>query len=170
RSARLHCAGADRPGPRARVRCSERGAAQSSAARSSSPPRHPRSCAPGPKARLPESAAPPLDRAPTGSPPPGPPRSDDQQLAPWPASATHGAPTYPLHSSSGIQAESFARNPYETTWGARHARWLQEQHFEHPAHQIVLQELVLAIQHAHERLERIEAAIAEFVPGWALAP
>jgi len=60
--------------------------------------------------------------------------------------------------------------PGKTTWGARHARWLQEQHFEHPAHQIVLQELVLAIQHAHERLERIEAAIAEFVPGWSLAP
>jgi transposase len=60
--------------------------------------------------------------------------------------------------------------PGKTTWGARHARWLQEQHFEHPAHQIVLQELVLAIQHAQERLERIEAAIAEFVPGWSLAP
>src|SRR5215213_11131366 len=35
--------------------------------------------------------------------------------------------------------------PGKTTWGARHARWLQEQCFEHPAHQIVLQELVLAI-------------------------
>ena len=60
--------------------------------------------------------------------------------------------------------------PGKTTWGARHARWLQEQRFEHPAHQIVLQELVLAIQHAQERLVRIEAAIAEFVPAWSLAP
>ena len=42
--------------------------------------------------------------------------------------------------------------PGKTTWGARHARWLQELHFEHPAHQIVLQELVLAIHHAHVRL------------------
>src|SRR3954471_622547 len=114
RSARLHCAGADRPGPRAHVRCIERGVAQSSAGRSSSPRRHPRWCDPALTARSPESAASPLDRAPTGTPPPGPPRSDDQQLAPWPASATHGAPAYPLHSSPGIQAESFARNPYKT--------------------------------------------------------
>src|SRR3954462_8323958 len=32
--------------------------------------------------------------------------------APWFASATHGAPAYPLRSSPGIQAESFTRNPY----------------------------------------------------------
>jgi hypothetical protein len=54
--------------------------------------------------------------------------------------------------------------------GARHARWLQQQHFDHPAHQIVLQEIVLGFQHAKERLERIEAAIAEFAPSWSLAP
>src|SRR3954447_11812035 len=35
-----------------------------------------------------------------------------QQPAPWPASATHGAPAYPLRDRTGIQAESFARNPY----------------------------------------------------------
>src|SRR3954452_12664153 len=35
------------------------------------------------------------------------------QVQPWFASATHGAPAYPLRSSPGIQAESFARNPYE---------------------------------------------------------
>jgi transposase len=60
--------------------------------------------------------------------------------------------------------------PGKTTWGARHARWLQEQRFEHAAHQIVLQEMILAVRHAKERLERIEAAIAEFVPTWSLAP
>jgi transposase len=60
--------------------------------------------------------------------------------------------------------------PGKTTWGARHERWLQEQRFDHPAHQIVLQELILAIRHAKERLDRIEAAIAEFVPSWSLAP
>src|SRR4051794_4144319 len=112
RAARLHCAGASHPGPRARVRCSERGVAQSSAARSSSPRRHPRSCDPALTTRSPESAAPPSDPGLTGTPLPDPLRSDDQQLAPWPASATHGAPAYPLRDRTGIQAESFARNPY----------------------------------------------------------
>jgi transposase len=31
--------------------------------------------------------------------------------------------------------------PRKTTWGARHLRWLQEQSFDHPAHQIALQDL-----------------------------
>src|SRR3712207_8807834 len=34
----------------------------------------------------------------------------------------------------------------------------------------ILQELVLAARHAKERLERIEAAIVEFLPQWSLAP
>jgi len=60
--------------------------------------------------------------------------------------------------------------PRKTTWGARHFRWLQEQHFDHPAHQIALQELVDAVRVAKERIGRIEAAIEEFLPGWSLAP
>jgi transposase len=58
----------------------------------------------------------------------------------------------------------------KTTWGAMHVRWLQEQTFAHPAQQVVLQEMVLAERHARERLGRIEAAIAELLPGWSLAP
>src|SRR3712207_7059061 len=63
--------------------------------------------------------------------------------------------------------------PYTTlfrSWGARYRRWLQEQSFEHPADQIVLQEYVEAVRLAEERLGRIERAIAEFLPGWSLAP
>ena len=60
--------------------------------------------------------------------------------------------------------------PGKTTWGARHERWLAEQAFDHPAQQVVLQELVLAARHAKERLERVEAAIVEFLPQWSLAP
>jgi transposase len=41
---------------------------------------------------------------------------------------------------------------------------------EHPAHGLVLQEMLLAARHAEERLERIETAIAEFLPTWSLAP
>ena len=36
--------------------------------------------------------------------------------------------------------------PRKTTWGARHLRWLQEQRFDHPAHQIALQEMVEAVE------------------------
>jgi transposase len=60
--------------------------------------------------------------------------------------------------------------PRKTTWGARHLRWLQEQRFEHPAHQIALQEMVDAVRTSKERVERLEAAIEEFVPTWSLAP
>lgn len=60
--------------------------------------------------------------------------------------------------------------PRKKTWGARYRRWLQEQSFEHPADQIVLQEYVEAVRLAEERLVRIERAIAEFLPGWSLAP
>jgi transposase len=60
--------------------------------------------------------------------------------------------------------------PGKKTWGARHRQWLQAQRFDHPAQQLVLQEMTLAAQHAQERLKRIEAAIMEFVPEWSLAP
>ena len=60
--------------------------------------------------------------------------------------------------------------PRKKGWSMRYLRWLQEQRFEHPAQQIALQELVEAVRVAKERVERIEAAIEEFLPGWSLAP
>jgi transposase len=60
--------------------------------------------------------------------------------------------------------------PGKKTWGATYVRWLQQQTFAHPAQQVVLQEMVLAERHARERLVRIEAAIAELLPSWSLAP
>ena len=47
---------------------------------------------------------------------------------------------------------------------------LQAQRFEHAARQLVLQEMILAAQHALERLQRIETGIVEFVPAWSSAP
>src|SRR5882762_10198301 len=49
--------------------------------------------------------------------------------------------------------------PRKTTWGGTYLRWLQEQKFNHPAHQIVLQESVEAVRLGKERLERIEQSI-----------
>jgi transposase len=59
--------------------------------------------------------------------------------------------------------------PGKKTWGTRHAHWLQAQRFDHPAHGLVLQELLLAVRHAEEGLERTDTAIIEFLPSWSLA-
>jgi len=48
--------------------------------------------------------------------------------------------------------------------------WLHTQRFDHPAHGLVMQELLLAARHAKEGLERAENAIVEFLPTWSLAP
>lgn len=58
--------------------------------------------------------------------------------------------------------------PRKKSWSMRYLRWLQEQRFEHPAHQIALQELVDAVRISKERVDRIEAAIEQFLPTWSL--
>ena len=60
--------------------------------------------------------------------------------------------------------------PRKKAWSMRYLRWLQEQRFDHPAHQIVLQELVDAVRTSRERIVRIEAAITEYLPGWSPVP
>lgn len=60
--------------------------------------------------------------------------------------------------------------PGKKTWGTRYHRWLEAQHFDHPAQQLVFQEIILGAQHAMEQLRRIEDAIIEFLPDWSLAP
>jgi transposase len=60
--------------------------------------------------------------------------------------------------------------PRKKGWTMRYLRWLQEQKFDHPVHQIALQEMVDAVRLSKERVERLEKAIEEFVPSWSLAP
>ncbi|WP_374684816.1 IS110 family transposase [Mesorhizobium sp. J428] len=60
--------------------------------------------------------------------------------------------------------------PRKKGWTMRYLRWLQEQPFDHPAHQIALQEMVEAVRVSKERVERLERVIEEFVPAWSLAP
>lgn len=60
--------------------------------------------------------------------------------------------------------------PRKTAWTMRYLRWLQEQRFEHPAHQIALQEMVDALRVTTERVRRLEAVVAEFVVTWSFAP
>ncbi|MER9965020.1 IS110 family transposase [Mesorhizobium sp. M0045] len=60
--------------------------------------------------------------------------------------------------------------PRKKGWTMRYLRWLQEQQFDHPAHQIALQEMVESVRISKERVERLELVIEEFVPAWSLAP
>jgi transposase len=56
--------------------------------------------------------------------------------------------------------------PRKTSWTMRYLHWLQEQHFEHPAHQIALQEMVGAVIVSDERVEHLERTIeVSFPPG-----
>ena len=72
--------------------------------------------------------------------------------------------------------------PRKTTWTRSYLRWLQEQKFDHPAHQIVLQEAVEAVRLSTERLERlgqnpiffvrrhVSLGINRQVSGWRACP
>lgn len=55
-------------------------------------------------------------------------------------------------------------------WTMRYRRWLQTLAFDHPAHQIALQEMLQAERNASERLERLTGHIEALVPDWTLAP
>jgi transposase len=58
--------------------------------------------------------------------------------------------------------------PRKITWTKSYLRWLQEQKFDHPAHQIVLQEAIEAMRLATERLGTLGAK--HRLPTWSLAP
>ena len=60
--------------------------------------------------------------------------------------------------------------PGRKTWSRAHVRWLCEQRFEHPAHQIVMQEYRHTIDDAETRLDRLEGQLADVVPQWSMAP
>jgi len=55
-------------------------------------------------------------------------------------------------------------------WIKRHRRWLATVRFDHPAHQIVLQDDIDAVDDAGARLARLEAQVAELMPQWSMAP
>lgn len=56
------------------------------------------------------------------------------------------------------------------TWTRAHVSWIASQKLEHPQQRLVLEEMMLAIRQAQERLARLEQAIAAAVPEWSLAP
>src|SRR5262245_35097517 len=57
----------------------------------------------------------------------------------------------------------------QKTWTKAHMNWRTSQKLEHPEQRIAFEELMLAVRQAQERLERLEQAIRDAVPGWSLA-
>ena len=55
-------------------------------------------------------------------------------------------------------------------WTKAHWRWLGEQSFESAHQQLVFEEMKQHIREGEARCERLEAALAEAVAGWRLAP
>ena len=56
------------------------------------------------------------------------------------------------------------------TWTKAHMNWIASQKLAYPEHRIVLEEAMLSVRQAQERLERLEQAIAAAIPDWSLAP
>jgi transposase len=59
--------------------------------------------------------------------------------------------------------------PGKTSWGKAHAGWLASQKLEQREQRIALEELLVAVRQAGERIGRLEQAIAEATPNWSLA-
>lgn len=57
----------------------------------------------------------------------------------------------------------------KTTWGKAHLAWLAGQKLDHLEQRIALEEMLLAVRQAQERIVRLEAAIRAAVPDWSLA-
>jgi transposase len=62
------------------------------------------------------------------------------------------------------------RFPGKPTWRGRHLRWLDGQNFAHPAQRLAFQEMLNDVRESAARLDRLEAALAEVVPSWSMAP
>ena len=55
----------------------------------------------------------------------------------------------------------------ETYWTRAHYRWLAEQKFEHPAHQIVFQDYINAIHDGEKRQGQLIKQIEKLLPHWS---
>jgi transposase len=58
----------------------------------------------------------------------------------------------------------------KTAWTAAHRRWIAELKMPSPVQQIAFEEYVQAVDEGRQRLERLEAAIAEHVAHWRWRP
>jgi transposase len=60
--------------------------------------------------------------------------------------------------------------PGKKTWGRAHTNWLTSLKLEHREQRIAYEEMLLAVRHSRERVERLEQAMRDAVSDWSLAP
>ena len=58
----------------------------------------------------------------------------------------------------------------KTSWSAAHERYLRELVLPHPAMKVILEEYLISIKAATERIERCEAAMRALLDNWRLRP
>jgi transposase len=57
-----------------------------------------------------------------------------------------------------------------SSWTRSHYKWLADQKFEHPAHQIVFQDYINAIHDAEKRHDQLVKQIEQLLPLWSMKP
>ena len=58
----------------------------------------------------------------------------------------------------------------KSAWTAAHQRYLRELVLPHPAMKVILEDYLVAIEAAHERIARCEQAMHDLLPAWRLQP
>lgn len=58
--------------------------------------------------------------------------------------------------------------PRQTRWGKAHQAWLASQKLDHVEQRFALEELLMAVRQAEERLHRLEQAMQEGLEAWSL--
>lgn len=74
------------------------------------------------------------------------------------------------HRLKGFLLRHGYRYQGKSAWSAAHQRYLRELVLPHPAMKVILEEYLISIQAATERIERCEAAMRELLEQWRLAP
>jgi transposase len=74
------------------------------------------------------------------------------------------------HRLKGFLLRHGYRYQGKSAWSAAHQRYLRELVLPHPAMKVILEEYLLAIEAAAERIERCEVAMRELLEKWRLAP
>ena len=74
------------------------------------------------------------------------------------------------HRLKGFLLRHGYRYQGKSSWTAAHERYLRELMLPHPAMKVILEEYLIGVKDATERIERCEAAMTDLLEKWRLAP
>lgn len=74
------------------------------------------------------------------------------------------------HRLKGFLLRHGYRYQGKSSWSAAHERYLRELVLPHPAMKVILEEYLMAVKDASERIQRCEAAMSDLLAKWRLAP